>query len=40
MNTPNNKRKKESQDKIEKTFLQLIHKKINKGTIPLLFLFS
>jgi len=27
MNTPNNKRKKESQDKIEKTFLQLIQKK-------------
>ena len=27
MNTPNNKRKRESQDKIEKTFLQLIQKK-------------
>ena len=27
MNTPNNKRKKASQDKIEKTFLQLIQKK-------------
>lgn len=27
MNTPNNKRKKESQEKIEKTFLQLIQKK-------------
>ena len=27
MNTPNNKRKKESQDKIEKVFLQLIQKK-------------
>ena len=27
MNTPNNKRKKDSQDKIEKTFLQLIQKK-------------
>ncbi|MBQ7409768.1 MAG: TetR/AcrR family transcriptional regulator [Clostridia bacterium] len=27
MNTPNNKRKKESQEKIERTFLQLIQKK-------------
>ena len=27
MNTPNNKRKRESQEKIEKTFLQLIQKK-------------
>ena len=27
MNTPNNKRKRDSQDKIEKTFLQLIQKK-------------
>ncbi len=27
MNTPNNKRRKESQEKIEKTFLQLIQKK-------------
>ena len=27
MNTPNNRRKKESQEKIEKTFLQLIQKK-------------
>lgn len=27
MNTPNNKRKKDSQEKIEKTFLQLIQKK-------------
>ena len=27
MNTPNNKRKKESQEKIEKTFIQLIQKK-------------
>jgi len=27
MNTPNNRRKRESQDKIEKTFLQLIQKK-------------
>ena len=27
MNTPNNKRKKESKEKIEKTFLQLIQKK-------------
>lgn len=27
MNKPNNKRKKESQEKIEKTFLQLIQKK-------------
>ena len=27
MNTPNNKRKKESQEKIEKTFLKLIQKK-------------
>lgn len=27
MNTPNNKRKKESQNKIEKTFMQLIQKK-------------
>ena len=27
MNTPNNKRKRDSQEKIEKTFLQLIQKK-------------
>ena len=27
MNTPNNKRKKESQDKIEKAFIKLIQKK-------------
>ena len=27
MNTPNNKRKRNSQEKIEKTFLQLIQKK-------------
>ena len=27
MNTPNNKRKRESQEKIEKTFLKLIQKK-------------
>lgn len=27
MNTPNNKRKKESQERIEKTFLQLIQTK-------------
>lgn len=37
MNTPNNKRKKESQEKIEKTFLKLIQKKnideINVSTI-------
>lgn len=37
MNTPNNKRKRESQEKIEKTFLKLIQKKnideINVSTI-------
>lgn len=27
MNTPNNKRKRDSQEKIEKTFLKLIQKK-------------